>query len=263
MNRTETVEPSETTLEVPAMNTFVSRSRQDLADTRPLTLSETLTLCTPIPSCALFVGLAGDGLPVLLNLRSGSPGPVLVAADAGAGKTRLLQIVARAVDRIHDPDRVRYAVITESPSEWAGFDQSGNCEGILSFHHALTTGYVASLAHAAQRGSLSTPCLVLLLDDFQALVSDGDLGDSARWILRLGASHGIWSFVTLSTTRPRVPDALLDPFHVRLLGSMRDRHAAAELSTSSSDLFSRLRAGSEFAMSERQTWLPFRLPVLD
>jgi hypothetical protein len=254
---------SEMTLEAAAMSTLVSRPLGDLTGTRRLTLLEALDSCSPIPPSALFLGLAADGLPVLLNLRDPSPSPVLIAADGGAGKTRLLHVVARAIDRVHDSDRVRYAVITESPSEWAGFDEDSQCEGILSFHHALTTGYMASLAHAGRAGRTSLPHLVLLIDDFRALVGDGDLGDSCRWLLHLGASHGLWPLVTLSTSRIPVPESWLDPFRIRLLGHVQDRRSAASLSGSQDNLFTQLKPGSEFAMRERQAWLPFRLPLID
>lgn len=40
-----------------------------------------------MPHEALFMGVASDGLPVLLNLQDPSPGPILVAGDSGVGKT--------------------------------------------------------------------------------------------------------------------------------------------------------------------------------
>lgn len=59
-------------------------------------LAESLSRMGPLPREALFLGLASDGLPVLLNLHNAHPGPLLIAADPGAGKTALLQMIARA-----------------------------------------------------------------------------------------------------------------------------------------------------------------------
>ena len=59
-------------------------------------LGDTLAEYAPMPHSALFLGVASDDLPVLLNLHDPVPGPLLVAADAGAGKTRLLQTIAMA-----------------------------------------------------------------------------------------------------------------------------------------------------------------------
>jgi hypothetical protein len=127
------------------------------------TLSAVLAPLMPLPSSALFVGQAEDGLPVHINLRDPAPSPVLIAADAGAGKTRLLHTVARAIEFVHDPERVRYAVITAHPEEWSAFEHASHCDALLGFHHALTTGYLHSLAH---RAPMLDPhhSLVLMLD---------------------------------------------------------------------------------------------------
>jgi hypothetical protein len=53
-------------------------------------LTDSLSELGPLPKEALLLGLAPDGLPVLLNLHDPSPGPLLIAADPGAGKTALL-----------------------------------------------------------------------------------------------------------------------------------------------------------------------------
>ena len=57
----------------------------------------------PMPRKALFMGIAPDGLPVLLNLHDPAPGPILVVGDPGAGKTAFLQNIARGVERMHAP----------------------------------------------------------------------------------------------------------------------------------------------------------------
>ena len=58
-------------------------------------LADSLSELGPMPREALLLGLASDGLPVLLNLHDPHPGPLLIAADPGTGKTALLQLIAR------------------------------------------------------------------------------------------------------------------------------------------------------------------------
>ena len=63
----------------------------ETAHPRPLpaapSLADSISALGPLPNEALLLGLASDGLPVLLNLHDPHPGPLLVAADPGAGKT--------------------------------------------------------------------------------------------------------------------------------------------------------------------------------
>ena len=44
-------------------------------------LNEVLADYGPMPYEALFLGVASDDLPVLLNLHDPVPGPILIAAD--------------------------------------------------------------------------------------------------------------------------------------------------------------------------------------
>src|SRR6266508_5524979 len=60
-------------------------------------MTEVLAEIGSLPTEALFLGIATDGLPVLLNLYDSHPGPILIAGDAGSGKTAFLQTIAQAV----------------------------------------------------------------------------------------------------------------------------------------------------------------------
>lgn len=222
-----------------------------------------LDACSPLPRSALLVGLAADGLPVLLDLRRATP--VLVAADAGAGKTRLLHTVARSVELSQDPDCVRYAVLTPAPSEWLGFGASPHCEGILSFHHALTTGYMAGLVHWTQSDRLNSDRrrLLLLVDDLRALAGDGDLRDSRSWLLTAGSANGIQPIVTLGTSEPLTPASWLEPFSARVYGRMQASPAQRTLVGDLPAPLQNLHPGSEFALRETQSWLKFWLPEID
>src|ERR1044071_9589745 len=69
------------------------RSRQSLSQPVPALppLSEVLAEFRPMPSEAMFMGVASDGFPVLLNLHDPFPGPILISGDAGSDRksTRL------------------------------------------------------------------------------------------------------------------------------------------------------------------------------
>ena len=81
-------------------------------------LSDVLAAMSPLPAEALFLGIASDNLPVLLNLYDHHPGPMLIAGDAGAGKTAFLQTITHAVMQTHSADDVQYGIITNYPDEW-------------------------------------------------------------------------------------------------------------------------------------------------
>ena len=86
-------------------------------------LNEVLADYGPMPREALFLGVAPDKLPVLLNLHDPVPGPLLIAADPGAGKTALLQTIALAAGIMHQPDDLQFGVLTNHPDEWNGIEK--------------------------------------------------------------------------------------------------------------------------------------------
>lgn len=229
-------------------------------DSGSRSLTAALASMGPLPSIALFIGLADDQRPVLLNLADPSPSPVLVAADAGAGKTRLLQTIARALELTHDPGRARYVVLTEHPREWAAFEGSDNCDAVLAFHHALTTGYLASAVQRTTDPRSSS--LVLLIDGFEALASDADLRGAAHELMHR-TPPGLWPFITLNTTPAPDVAPFLAPFRFRLFGYIREAQSAAILHRSTTLPAGTLQPPSQFAVWEADHWLPFWLPDLD
>ena len=226
-------------------------------------LSAVIASYSLLPSTALLIGLAEDGLPVLLNLQDHALGPTLVAADAGAGKTRLLQTIARGIEHLHDPVRVHFAVITEHPNEWAAFEGSEHCHGVFPFHHALATGLLHCAALGESAGSVSGRALVLLTDGYEALASDGDLRDSAGAILQSPSPRGVASIVTLDTKVSQLPAAWLEVFRVRLFGYVRDRRTAGILGGSEGAVLGGLQPPHQFATQENGNWLAFWLPEID
>ncbi|NOH04841.1 MAG: hypothetical protein HND47_24175 [Chloroflexi bacterium] len=62
-------------------------STSDAPRTPPMaglpTLNSVLADLSPLPNEALFLGMADDGLPVLLNLSDPVPGPILITGDGG------------------------------------------------------------------------------------------------------------------------------------------------------------------------------------
>jgi hypothetical protein len=241
----------------------ITLSHGTMAPAPARTLGQTLASLAPVPASALFMGLAEDGLPVLFTLRDSSPGPVLIAADAGAGKTRLLQTVARGIEHLHQAADVRYAVITEHPREWRLFEHSRHCERVLAFHQASTTGYLHCAALGQPSDIRSSTSLVLLIDGFEALVADGDLRHSAHALLRSPGPRGVFTFVTRNTSSPAFPDRWLEAFTARLFGYIRDQPSIAALCGSSENCAGDLQPPAQFIVHDGESWLSFWLPDLD
>ncbi|HSG45618.1 MAG TPA: hypothetical protein VLA72_20925 [Anaerolineales bacterium] len=244
------------------------QSEMDSAhQTKPMpaqpSLSRVLADFGPMPDEALFLGVASDELPVLLNLYDPIPGPLLIIGEPGSGKTALLQIIARAAERMHQTEKLQFGAVTNHPDEWSGFEETPNNIGIFPAHHRSSEDFILSLASWAHGNKSSKQSVLLLLDDLETVSNlDIETVQNLRWLLFRGPSRRVWPIITLNSDRIQNMEAWLDMFHTRIFGHMQDPNPINKLGIKFADPASLIR-GSEFTMSEGKDWLRFSIPELD
>ena len=226
-------------------------------------LSEVLAEYGPMPNEALFLGVASDGLPVLLNLHDPIPGPLLIVGDPGSGKTALLQTIAHAVEKMHQPDELQFGVLTGHPDEWSGLKDIPNNVGIFPHYEKSSEDFILSLASWAHGNKTSSQSVLLLLDDLEAITKlDLDAIQNLRWLLLRGPARRVWPIITLSTQYVKEMTPWLESFRTRILGKVQNGQSIQRLDAESADLDS-LMTASEFAMREGNDWLRFWIPSAD
>jgi NACHT domain len=226
-------------------------------------LNEVLADYGPMPHEALFLGVASDGLPVLLNLHDPVPGPVLITAEPGAGKTALLQTVALAAGKMHQPDNLQFGVLTNHPDEWSGMENIPNNVGVFPLYHQSAEDFILSLASWAHGNKTSQQSVLLLLDDLEAASNlDFDARQNLRWLLLRGPARRVWPIITLNPNRTENIMPWLEAFRTRVFGMMQDQKQISQLDAVSAELES-LNSGSHFTLQEGDHWLRFWLPSID
>ena len=226
-------------------------------------LNEVLADYGPMPLEALFLGVAFDGLPVLLNLHDPVPGPILITADPGSGKTTLLQTVGLAAGKMHQPDDVQFGVLTNHPDEWSGMENIPNNVGVFPLYNQSAEDFILSLASWAHGNKTSQQSVLLLLDDLEAASNlDFDARQNLRWLLLRGPARRVWPILTLNPNRMENIMPWLDAFRTRVFGTMQDQKQIGQLDAVSAELES-LNSGSHFTLQEGDHWLRFWLPSID
>jgi len=226
-------------------------------------LSQVLADFGPMPDEALFLGVASDELPVLLNLHDPIPGPLLIVGDPGTGKTALLQTIARAAGIMHQPDELQFGALTSHPDEWSGFEEIPNNVGVFSVQHRSSEDFILSLASWAHGNKSSRQAVLLLLDNLKAVTNmDSDTVQNLRWLLLRGPSRRVWPIITLSAQDIVNMEAWLGAFRTRILGNIQSVDHIHKLDAEQANLGT-LRTGSEFALREGDRWLRFWIPALD
>lgn len=224
-------------------------------------LSESLSELGPLPTEALLLGLATDGLPILLNLHDPHPGPLLIAADPGAGKTALLQLVAQAASQMHAPGDVQFGVVTNYPDEWGHLAELEHCVGIFPTYHDSAIDFLSSLSGWAHANKGSSQSILLLVDDLESMQHiDFDARQSLRWLLLRGPSRRVWPVVSMNAERAAQVESWLEAFRTRIFGLIADDRTADSLTGIPGSTLKHLQAGLQFALREGNGWLKFWIP---
>lgn len=235
---------------------------QDAAPPPPApALSRVLAEIGSLPREALFLGVASDGLPVLLNLHDPVPGPLLVAGDADAGKTTFLQMLARGLQQTHRSEDVQFAALTDHPDEWDNVEATAHCVGIFPVGEADAQECIHSLVKWAHTQPGPHPPMLLLIDDLEAIASlDPETLHQLRWLLLRGPARRVWPVVTLSVERYGQVLAWLPMFRTRIFGRIADERIAGALGGDQASALNRLEPGIQFSLRENGQWLKFWLP---
>jgi hypothetical protein len=227
------------------------------------TLKTILADASPLPPTALFLGLAEDGLPVLLDLYDPIPGPILIVADQASGKTALLQMVARAAEFSHNPSVVQSGIITPYPDEWKNFRGNQSTVGIYCAQEDATRELLQSLVTWAHNNKGEGQSILLLIDDLEAITKlDQQTEQNLRWLLLRGPSRRVWPIVTINASRARNMETWLEFFRTRLFGCTRNASDSHFIASDPDKVFDNL-AVSQFTMREGNNWLDFWAPSLD
>ncbi len=228
-----------------------------------MSLRETLGKFGNLPSGALFLGAAYDGLPILLNLNDPTPGPILIMGDQGSGKTDLLRMIAQSTEEIHSPKEVQFGVISNHPKEWNGYEKNSNCMGIFPSYSNDADDFILSLADWAHHNRSEKRFALLLIDDLEAVTQmNDDVQQNLRWLLLRGPNRRVWPIVTLNAGRRSQVLPWMDAFRTKLFGAVKNlRSAEAILPASGADLHL-LEPGQEFILYENRQWVKFWIPSL-
>jgi len=230
----------------------------------PPSLADSLSELGPLPREALLLGLASDGLPVLLNLRDPHPGPLLVVADPSAGKTTLLHLIARATVDMHTPDDVQFGVVTDHPDEWEHMTEFEHCMGIFPTYHDSAVEFLSSLSDWAHTNKGGQQSILLLVDNLESMNDlDFDTRQTLRWLLLRGPSRRAWPIITMNAERTSQVEDWLEAFRTRIFGQIKDDHVAEKMAGLPGTSFRHLQAGTQFALREGNDWLKFWIPETD
>lgn len=186
-------------------------------------LKKVLDETGPFEENTLFIGLGDDGLPVLLDLEKPLVGSIAFIGDQFAGKQPQLKIIAAAIEELHSPDRVKFAVITDNPIAWRDFKFSPNCLNVFSYYDINTAAFLEGVANWASVNQQSGQSIVLLVENVdKSVYLPADARQNLLWLLRNGPENRVWPIVTAHATayQSRQMDAVRATIVLPVYGKM-------------------------------------------
>jgi len=210
---------------------------------------------------SLLLGVALDGLPVLLNMNNSSPGPLLIIGDAGTGKTNFLFSIVQMLIRMHLPATLQYTVVTHNSDEWKNVERTSHQVGIHYAEESEAYKLLNDLVSRAHLNGNPHTANILLIDDLETMARhDLDSLQDFRWLLARGPSRKIWPIVTMDAQRYGQVISWVPIFRTRIFSRIQDAKIAYALGGDKDSGLSDLEAPNQFSLRENGKWIRFWLP---
>ena len=225
-------------------------------------LDETLDRLVSMPADALMLGIASDGLPLLLHLRDPRPGPILLTGDRGCGKTDFLKVFLQAAQRFCRVSEASFAVLTETPSDFDHIGESEHLLGVWPAYEMISADLLSELASRAQHPDIQHP-IVLLIDGLESVLQmEPEAQDNLAYILSCGPQKLVWPVVTINSGLALKLPQWLAYFRTRIYGRIANPGTIESLTPVPGAPLNRLFPGSQFCLRQKSKWLKFWMPSL-
>ncbi len=223
----------------------------------------------PAPKRSILLGKCLDGLPFLFELGDPELGAILIACDAGCGKTHQLQVMVDSAVRTYAPHNLQVAVLTLNPDEWSGMNRNPKqkkfVQGCYAWYDARGADMIESLtelAEARREGERQGADILLILDDLAAIENlPMEAQVNLRWLMEYGPQSAIWVVGALDARKVSAMRFWVEPFRTRIIGRV-DSKLNLESLVLCSDLPKPSAEPGAFQVWTGESWLAYRLPLL-
>lgn len=187
-----------------------------------------------LPAYALVMGIAQDGLPVLMNVKDSMTPNVVVWDRMAKQGLKILKVIAEYIFLHHKSvgypkDKViEFVVLTRYPEDWGELNEYGvgmtgktSCIGIIPFCSKLAGQVMYGLAGwCSEPHRASKNPVIVLVDELENLRNcDDDFKRDFRCVQMLGRKKNVYVVGTASKTNFHQVQDWLDGFQAEIYGS--------------------------------------------
>lgn len=223
-------------------------------------LADAIEKLGSLPPLSTLLGIASDGLPVLLRLDVATPGPILILGDRGSGKTAFLQALMRTTLRLHPVKQIGITVLTDFPDDWRHDKLPLPSLGLWPAYERGAREMLFYLSEWARTGG-DDHAVLLLIDGLDFILHhDRQAQDALFHLLKAGPRARVWPIVTINAARAEKMPEWMEHFYTRIYGRVSHPDLAEAITPMPGAPLAGLFPGAEFCMRQRSRWLHFWLP---
>lgn len=206
-------------------------------------LREILENFRPMPEEAVMLGMADDGLPVLINAKDSHTPNIIIWDKLARQGLLILKVIVEYVFRFRKlvsfkPTEVEFVVLTLHSEDWGELNEYGmgmrgntSCIGIIPFSSALANKVIRGLAkwiHEPHQSSKHP--VIVLVDGLEHLSKmDRDFKTDFRYILTKGRKKNVYVVGTASKKNFAKVQEWLDGFGAEIYGGDVDTDFQMEM----------------------------------
>lgn len=254
---------------------YASKKRSVRSRQRTVSLEGVTTVGTLIdqqsvlPSNAILLGQCDDGLPFLLEMHHPETGAILLACDAGSGKTHQLQVIVESALKTSTARDLQLVILTFNPAEWDGIQKREQFKRVSLGTYAWVDteaekliAELMTLAEARRDGNRQGPNVLLLLDDLNFIEGISfEAQFNLRWLMEYGSQYNIWLVGTINAALVHQFNYWVEIFRTRIVGRIREKDYADLITLRTGSSATSLEPG-HFRFWTGKDWLTYGLPLL-
>jgi hypothetical protein len=217
----------------------------------------------PWPHNSCLVGICDDNLPFVLDLTNPTAGGLLVIADPGSGKTRLLESLLASIAALNGPGQALFHIIAQDAQEFERVSQAENCQNIFTVDDPATNPLLEKLAllcNQRQTGSDRGPALMVAIDNLASFLQflPQDATRDLYTLITQGSNSRVWIIAGVPSTQvERMDEQWLEAFRTLIFGTISDQNVALRLTGDENARTDDLVPGYQFSVPFGEEWLRF------
>ena len=234
-------------------------------DDVPVSLLQLLRDLPTLPEMSAILGVAEDGAPLLVDLRASESAHILIAGEAGAGKTMLLRSLLLSLAIRQRQALVQTVLLDGSPEpELAPLAELPHALGpAVSELDAVaeTLNFLVYEMSYRQEQGVKTPALVVAIDEIENLLEAGGqpIVAALMRLLQKGAPAGIHLLLTSAApAAPLLDNVLKAAIPLRIVGHLADAGAARAAAGVGHSQAEYLQGQGDFIAITGDTMTPFQ-----